>query len=79
MTELSASGLADLAGVTEPEVARLVELGLLVPRDGAGPFRETDVPGPVAPPTPPGDQPAGRAARRSRHALWLIQLHAIEG
>jgi adenylate cyclase len=43
MKELSASGLADLAGVTEPEVARLVELGLLVPRDGAGPFRETDV------------------------------------
>jgi adenylate cyclase len=43
MKELSASGLADLAGVTEPEVARLVELGLLVARDGAGPFRETDV------------------------------------
>src|SRR5215217_7200077 len=43
MKELSASGLADLAGVTEPEVERLVELGILVPRDGAGPFRETDV------------------------------------
>ena len=43
MKELSASGLADLAAVTEPEVARLVELGILVPRDGAGPFRETDV------------------------------------
>ena len=43
MEELSASALADLAGVTEPEVARLVELGILVPRDGAGPFRETDV------------------------------------
>jgi adenylate cyclase len=43
MKELSASGLADLAGVTEPEVARLVELGLLVARDGAGPFLETDV------------------------------------
>jgi hypothetical protein len=43
MKELSASGLADLAGVTEPEVARLVELGVLVPRGGAGPFRETDV------------------------------------
>jgi hypothetical protein len=26
MKELSAAGLADLAGVTEPEVARLVEL-----------------------------------------------------
>src|SRR5215218_6225591 len=43
MKELSASGLADLAGVAEAEVARLVELGVLVPRDGAGPFRETDV------------------------------------
>jgi adenylate cyclase len=43
MKELSASGLADLAGVTEPEVERLVELGILVPRDDAGPFRETDV------------------------------------
>jgi adenylate cyclase len=43
MNELSASGLADLAGVTTVEVARLVELGILVPRDGTGPFRETDV------------------------------------
>jgi len=43
MNGLSASGLADLAGVTEPEVARLVELGILVARDGAGPFLETDV------------------------------------
>jgi hypothetical protein len=43
MKELSASGLADLAGVAEDEVGRLVELGVLVPRDGAGPFRETDV------------------------------------
>jgi adenylate cyclase len=43
MKELSAAGLADLAGVTEPEVARLVELGVLVPRDGAAPFLETDV------------------------------------
>jgi len=40
---LSAAGLADLAGVTEAEVERLVELGILVARDGAGPFRETDV------------------------------------
>jgi hypothetical protein len=39
----SASGLADLAGVTEVEVARLVELAILVPRDGADPFGETDV------------------------------------
>jgi adenylate cyclase len=43
MNELSAAGLADLAGVTTVEVARLVELGILVPRDGTGPFRETDV------------------------------------
>jgi adenylate cyclase len=43
MKELSASGLADLAGVTEVEVERLVELGILVARDGAAPFRATDV------------------------------------
>ena len=43
MNGLSASGLADLAGVTEAEVARLVELGILVVRDGTDPFRETDV------------------------------------
>src|SRR5215218_9389023 len=43
MKELSASGLADLAGVTEPEVARLVELGILVTRDGTDPFLDTDV------------------------------------
>jgi adenylate cyclase len=44
MKELSASGLADLVGVTEAEVQRLVELGILVPRDGPAPFLETDVP-----------------------------------
>src|SRR4029453_7726178 len=43
MKELSASGLADLAGVAEVEVGRLLELGVRVPRDGAGPFRDTDV------------------------------------
>src|SRR5829696_8661029 len=45
MNALSAAGLADLAGVTEAEVERLVDLGILVARDGdgAGPFRETDV------------------------------------
>ena len=43
MKELSAAGLADLAGVTEVEVERLVGLGILVARDGPGPFRETDV------------------------------------
>jgi adenylate cyclase len=42
MNALSASGLADLAGTTEAEVRRLVELGILAPRDGAAPFRETD-------------------------------------
>jgi adenylate cyclase len=43
MNGLSASGLADLAGVTEPEVERMVELGILVARDGTDPFLETDV------------------------------------
>jgi adenylate cyclase len=44
MKGLSASGLADLAGVTAAEVERLVDLGVLVARDGTGPFLETDVP-----------------------------------
>jgi hypothetical protein len=43
MKELSASGLAVLAGVTEVEVARLVDLGVLVARDGPDPFLDTDV------------------------------------
>jgi adenylate cyclase len=43
MKGLSASGLADLAGTTAAEVERLVELGILIARDGAGPFLETDV------------------------------------
>jgi hypothetical protein len=43
MKKLSAAGLADLAGVTEAEVQRLVDLGILVTRDGADPFREADV------------------------------------
>jgi adenylate cyclase len=43
MNGLSAAGLADLAGVTEAEVRRLVDLGVLVAREGVGPFRETDV------------------------------------
>jgi adenylate cyclase len=42
MNALSAAGLADLAGVTEAEVERLVDLGILVTRDGADPFLETD-------------------------------------
>jgi hypothetical protein len=44
MTGLSASGLADLAGTTMAEVRRLVELGVLVPRDSADPFLDADVP-----------------------------------
>jgi adenylate cyclase len=44
MNGLSASELADLVGVTEVEVERLAELGILVARDGAGPFLESDVP-----------------------------------
>jgi len=44
MDGLSVSGLADLAGATEAEVERLVELGVLVAREGPGSFRETDVP-----------------------------------
>jgi adenylate cyclase len=43
MNALSASGLADLAGTTEAEVQRLVDFGILVARDSAGLFRETDV------------------------------------
>ncbi|HZD01659.1 MAG TPA: hypothetical protein VFA46_16140 [Actinomycetes bacterium] len=43
MNALSASGLADLAGTTAAEVHRLVDLGVLVARDGASPFLETDV------------------------------------
>jgi adenylate cyclase len=42
MKGLSAADLADLAGVTEGEVQRLVDLGVLVARDRAGPFLETD-------------------------------------
>src|SRR5688500_10578559 len=43
MNALSASGLANLAGVTEAEVQRLVDLGILVARDEGGPFLATDV------------------------------------
>jgi hypothetical protein len=43
MNGLSASGLADLAGTTAAEVQRLVDLGILVARDGTDPFLETDV------------------------------------
>jgi adenylate cyclase len=43
MNALSAAGLADLAGVTEAEVQRLVDLGILVTRDGASPFLPADL------------------------------------
>src|SRR6266540_2047797 len=42
MGALSASELADLAGVTEAEVDRMVGLGILVARDSAGPFLASD-------------------------------------
>jgi adenylate cyclase len=44
MKGLSAAELADLAGVAEGEVERLVGLGVLAARAGAGPFLESDVP-----------------------------------
>src|SRR4029453_16315290 len=66
MKELSASGLADLAGVAEAEVARLIELGVLVPRDGVGPFRETDVQkGRLAAACEPARRPRAGVARLS--------------
>jgi Adenylate and Guanylate cyclase catalytic domain len=43
MEALTASRLADLAGVTRAEVDRLVELGILVAREGEVPFRTSDV------------------------------------
>jgi adenylate cyclase len=43
MNGRSASELADLAGTTTVEVQRLVDLGILVARDGPDPFRGTDV------------------------------------
>jgi adenylate cyclase len=42
MNGLSAAGLADLAGVTEAEVRRLVDLGILVARGGDQPFLAAD-------------------------------------
>jgi adenylate cyclase len=43
MNALSGSGLADLAGTTQAEVDRLVELGILVARPGPAPFLASDV------------------------------------
>jgi hypothetical protein len=42
MNTLSASELAELVGVTEADVLRLVDLGILMARDGTSPFLETD-------------------------------------
>jgi hypothetical protein len=35
--------LAELAEVTEAEIGRMVDLGVLVPSDGPAPFRTTDM------------------------------------
>jgi Adenylate and Guanylate cyclase catalytic domain len=43
MEALTASRLADLAGVTRAEVDRLVDLGVLVAREGEAPFRASDL------------------------------------
>jgi adenylate cyclase len=43
MRVLSASELADLAGVTQADVERAVDLGLVVAHHGDGRFQETDV------------------------------------
>src|SRR5215216_2541352 len=40
---LGAAGLAGLAEVTEAEIGRMVDLGVLVPREGPAPFRVRDV------------------------------------
>jgi adenylate cyclase len=43
MEALTAADLAALAGVTEAEIGRLVDLGVLVPREGAAPFLAGDM------------------------------------
>jgi adenylate cyclase len=43
LAPLSTAELAELAGATEPEVDRMVGLGILVPRDRSRPFLATDV------------------------------------
>src|SRR5215218_9016527 len=40
---LTAAGLAELAGVTEGEIGRMTDLGILVARDGPAPFRVGDL------------------------------------
>ena len=39
---LTTAGLAGLAGVSEAEIGRMVDLGVLVPRDGPAPFLPVD-------------------------------------
>jgi class 3 adenylate cyclase len=43
MEALTAAALAGLAGVTEAEIGRLAELGVLVPREGPAPFLVGDL------------------------------------
>ena len=43
MEAMTAAGLATLAGVSEAEIARLTDLGVLVPRDGPAPCRAGDL------------------------------------
>ena len=40
---LTAAGLAGLAGVAKTEIGRMVDAGVLVPRDGPAPFLDRDV------------------------------------
>src|SRR5512132_1031279 len=40
---LTAAGLAGLAGTSESEISRMVDLGVLVPRDGLAPFLARDL------------------------------------
>jgi hypothetical protein len=64
MNGLSASELADLVGVTEAEVDQPVELDILVPRDGAGPFLETTCRRSAWPPRASGPGCRWRGSRR---------------
>src|SRR5687768_13417369 len=40
---LTAAGLAGLAGVTEAEIGRMADVGVLVPREGPAPFLLRDL------------------------------------
>src|SRR5215213_5887681 len=43
MEALTGAGLATLAGVSEAEIGRMTDLGILVARDGPAPFRVGDL------------------------------------